>query len=79
MKLVGSELLSAVILKSTVFWDVTPCSPVDVPLYFTETYCFHPEGRRHPKKVTIKKHPKRRANTFLIEDFHNDYELCPRM
>jgi hypothetical protein len=64
MKLVGSEVLSAMILKSIVFWDVTPCSPADVPLYFRETCCFHHEDRRQAKKVTIKKHPKKTSEYF---------------
>jgi hypothetical protein len=72
MKFVGCEVLSAVIL--------TLRSPADVPLYFREICCFHPEDRRHAKKLTMKKYPERRANTFLIVDFHNnDYELCPGM
>jgi hypothetical protein len=29
MNLVGSEIPTAVTMKHAVFWDVTPCSPVD--------------------------------------------------
>jgi hypothetical protein len=25
---VGSEILTAVVMKSSVFWDITPCSPL---------------------------------------------------
>jgi hypothetical protein len=25
---VGFEVLTAVVMKSTIFWDVTPCSPL---------------------------------------------------
>jgi hypothetical protein len=27
-KVVGSEVLTAVVMKSTIFWDITPCSPL---------------------------------------------------
>jgi hypothetical protein len=29
-KLVGFEVLTAVVMKSTIFWDITPCSPLRV-------------------------------------------------
>jgi hypothetical protein len=31
--IIGSEVLSEVTIKSSVFWDVTPCSLVEVLLY----------------------------------------------
>jgi hypothetical protein len=33
-------------LKSTVFWDVTLCSMVEVYLHFGGTYFFQLQGRR---------------------------------
>jgi hypothetical protein len=33
-------------MKSTIFWDVTRGSPVEVGLRFGETYCLHVKGRR---------------------------------
>jgi hypothetical protein len=27
---VGFEVLAAVVMKSTIFWDITPCSPLKV-------------------------------------------------
>jgi hypothetical protein len=27
---IGSEVLTEVIMKSTIFWDITPCSPLSV-------------------------------------------------
>jgi hypothetical protein len=27
---VGFEVLTAVVMKSTIFWDITPCSPLKV-------------------------------------------------
>jgi hypothetical protein len=26
--IIGSEVLTAVVMKSTIFWDITPCSPL---------------------------------------------------
>jgi hypothetical protein len=38
---VGFEVLTAMTMKSSVFWDVTLCSPEDIHLRFGETYCLH--------------------------------------
>jgi hypothetical protein len=34
---VGFEVLTAVVLKSTIFWDITPCSPLRVNQRFGGT------------------------------------------
>jgi hypothetical protein len=31
---VGFEVFTAVVIKSTIFWDITPCSPLSVNLCF---------------------------------------------
>jgi hypothetical protein len=36
--LVEFEVLAAVVMKSTVVWDITPCSPLKVNLRFRGTY-----------------------------------------
>jgi hypothetical protein len=33
------EVLTAVVMKSTIFWDITPCSPLKVNRHFGGTYC----------------------------------------
>jgi hypothetical protein len=33
-------------MKCTIFWDITPCSPLKVNQRFEETYCLHLQGRR---------------------------------
>jgi hypothetical protein len=33
-------------LKSSIFWDITPCSPLKVNQYFEEKFRLHPQGRR---------------------------------
>jgi hypothetical protein len=43
--LVGFEVLT-VVVKSTIFWDITPCSPLNVNRRFGETYRLHFQGRR---------------------------------
>jgi hypothetical protein len=37
----GSEVLTAVVMKSSAFWDITPCSPLRVNRRFGETCRFH--------------------------------------
>jgi hypothetical protein len=42
---VGFEVLTAVVMKSTVFWDITPCSPLKANRRFGGTYRLHLHGR----------------------------------
>jgi hypothetical protein len=42
---VESEVLTAVVMKSSIFWDITPCSPVKVNPRFGGKY-FHLQDRR---------------------------------
>jgi hypothetical protein len=42
---VGFEVITAVVLKSTIFWDRTPCSPLKVNQQFGGTYHLHLQGR----------------------------------
>jgi hypothetical protein len=40
------EVLTAVIMKSIIFWDVTPCSLVKVNRRSIGKYCLHRQVRR---------------------------------
>jgi hypothetical protein len=42
----GFEVLAAVVIKSSILWDITPCSPLKVNRRFGETYRLHLLGRR---------------------------------
>jgi hypothetical protein len=42
---VGFEVHTAVVMKSTHFWDITPCSPLKVNRRFRGTYRLHIQGR----------------------------------
>jgi hypothetical protein len=39
------EILTAVVMKSTIFWDITPCSPLKVNQHFGGTYRLHLQDR----------------------------------
>jgi hypothetical protein len=43
---VGFEILIAVTTKSTIFWNVTPCSPSEFYQAFGGTYFLHLHGRK---------------------------------
>jgi hypothetical protein len=43
--LVGFEVLTGVVMKSAIFWDITPCSPLKVDQRFGGTYRLHLRGR----------------------------------
>jgi hypothetical protein len=36
--------------KSTIYWDMTPCSPVEIHRRFGETYCIHFQCRKISQK-----------------------------
>jgi hypothetical protein len=42
----GSEVLIAVVMKSYIFWDITPCRPLKVNWRFGGTCRLHLQGRR---------------------------------
>jgi hypothetical protein len=41
---VGFEVLTAVVMKSTIFWDITSCCPLSVNRRFGGTYRLHLQG-----------------------------------
>jgi hypothetical protein len=43
---VGFEVLKAVVLKSSIFWDITPCSPLKANRRLGGTYRIHLHSRR---------------------------------
>jgi hypothetical protein len=43
---VGLEFLTPVVIKSSVFWDMTPCSPLKTNRRFGGTCRLHLQGRR---------------------------------
>jgi hypothetical protein len=42
---VGFEVLTAVVMKSTVFWDITPCSTLKANRRCGVIYRLHLQGR----------------------------------
>jgi hypothetical protein len=67
------EVLTAVVMKSTVLWDIRPCSPLKVNQRFGGTYRLHIQGRRISRDRTSVKaggkqlYPRRQysSNIFL--------------
>jgi hypothetical protein len=44
---VGFEVFTAVVMKSTAFWDIMPCSPLSVNRRIGWTYRLHLQGRKN--------------------------------
>jgi hypothetical protein len=44
--LLGFEVLTAVVMKSSIFWDITPYVPFKINRHFGGTCSFHRQGRR---------------------------------
>jgi hypothetical protein len=51
---VGFEVFTAVVMKSIIFWDMAPCSPLSFNRRFGGTYRFHLQGRRNRFTKTSK-------------------------
>jgi hypothetical protein len=43
----GFEVFTAVVMKSIIFWDMTPCSLLSFNRCFEGTYRLHLQGRRN--------------------------------
>jgi hypothetical protein len=41
---VGVKILTPVVMKRAIFWDITPCNPSKVSRRFGATYCLHLQG-----------------------------------
>jgi hypothetical protein len=41
MEMVRFQVLTAASMKMTLFWDVAPCSLVEIDRHFGGTYCLH--------------------------------------
>jgi hypothetical protein len=46
----GSQFLTAVTMKTIVFWEVTPCILVAVYKLFGGNFCFYLQGTGHGKQ-----------------------------
>jgi hypothetical protein len=61
---VGFEVLTAVVMKNIIFWDITPCNHLKVNRLFGGTYRLHLQGR----KIS-------RARALLATCFQADFLL----
>jgi hypothetical protein len=52
--LVGFEVLTAVVMKSSIFCDITPCSPFIVNRRFGGTYRLHLQGQIGCVRYSVK-------------------------
>jgi hypothetical protein len=57
-KCVEVEVLTAVAMKSSVFWDITTCGPLKVNLRFEGTYRLCLQGQRIHGDVSRSSHIK---------------------
>jgi hypothetical protein len=68
----GFEVLTAVVMKGSVFWDKTPCSPLKVKRRFGGKCRLHLQGRRisQPRRQyeAGTKHFQRTTRNYIPED-----------
>jgi hypothetical protein len=74
MQSVGFEVLTAVVMKNSVFWAITPCSPLKVNGRFGETSCLHLQGRRI-SRIINQRERRCRAELFFLRGlfFESEY------
>jgi hypothetical protein len=64
---IGFEVLTAVIMKCSVVWDITPCSSFKVSRSFGGTCSLHIQGRRRSQaKNSVKPDAKLFHAGFLL-------------
>jgi hypothetical protein len=60
--LVAFEVLIAVVVNSIIFWDITPCSPLDVNRRFGGTYRLKLQVGRISRGSKLYKYETQRKN-----------------
>jgi hypothetical protein len=64
---VAFEVLTAVVVKGKIFWDITLCSPLSVNGRFGGTYRFYLQGRKNKfSKKPEQKHVSNFYAGFLL-------------
>jgi hypothetical protein len=68
---VGFEILTAVVVKNTIFWDITPCIPLSVNRRFGGTYRLHLQGQKNKlsKKPARKQVASRIIHACFLSGF----------
>jgi hypothetical protein len=62
---VGFEVLTAVVIKSTIFWDITLCIPLKVNRRFGATYRLHVQGQRISRAARHQRESRWQAEPCL--------------
>jgi hypothetical protein len=69
---IGFEVFTVVVLKSIIFWDMRPCSPLSFNRRFGGTYRLHLQGRRNrfSKPATTRRWYSSFVFTFITFVHH---------
>jgi hypothetical protein len=68
--------------KSTIFWDITPCSPLSVNRRFGGTFRFHVQGRRNKfskKPASNQVKTQRTTRLYIPEDSTLHNQRCENL
>jgi hypothetical protein len=66
---VGSEVITEVVMKSSTYWNITPCSPLKVNQRFGRTYRTPSVSKNKPCKVPARIQMTRRDRLCLAPVF----------
>jgi hypothetical protein len=64
--IVGFEVLTVVVMKNTIFWDITPCSPLKVNRRVGGTYRLDLQGQRINRARNLSFTPRIPARTRVF-------------
>jgi hypothetical protein len=70
--------LTLFVIKSTIFWDITPCSPLKVSRRFGGTYHLHLQGRRK-NRARNQRENRRQAEPAFTLVFCSAYSSTMKM
>jgi hypothetical protein len=62
---VGITLSRELKIKSSIFWDITPCSPLKLNQRFGGTCCLHLHGRRISQETSLFFDPNDGDDMFI--------------
>jgi hypothetical protein len=79
--IVGFEVLTAVVMKSSSFWDITPCNPLKVKRRFGGICRLYLQGRRISRARNQRESPWQAEAGFLLGlflDLKDGYDIFLR-
>jgi hypothetical protein len=73
---IGSEVLAAVVMNNSIFWDVTPCSPLKVNRRFEGIPKLHVPPKRRLIFTGIRGVVSQKTENFMVTSMRTSDPTC---